>query len=406
VAIPDSDVQFDPVTGNVEMRVTDLPEMDTFNLLRSLGPVETTVFVPATVSFDIVWSGPVTRRVTVAHGTNGDLFSGQYTEEHVSMTWSATNSAGFSFRANRGDFSTSVPGTPFAEVGSERNGIFANADPVRAAAAPQQPVQQTLSAEQLQPVVQQAIASWQTAGASPAQVALLKLVQIHIGVLPSSYLGMQAGRQVWISPNAAGWGWFMDASAASSKAFPATPGSPADGKMDLLSVVSHELGHVLGLEDCPDLKDVMGETLTPGVRRLPTAGDLSADLVQVTIVVPTGGAGTGAGSPRSASSAKGGDQEVAAIVANMFLLPSQTTSAPAGQGNLASATVPVSLAWPPALLAAGGSDQAPTLSLTPREHISSTALLDQVFGEAAAKPLDQDLIGDLQAFDSSGEPRQ
>jgi hypothetical protein len=203
VPIPDSAVQSDPQTGNVEMRVTDLPEMDTFNLLRSLGPVGTTVFVPATVSFDIVWSGPVTRQVNVEHGTNGDQFSGQYIEDHVSMTWSASNSAGFSFQSNRGDFSTSVPGTPFAELGFERNGQFALADPGGAAAPPLQPVGQTLTADQLQPVVQQAIASGQAAGASAAQVTALNQVPVPGAALPGSYPGVEAGRQL---PAAGGQG--------------------------------------------------------------------------------------------------------------------------------------------------------------------------------------------------------
>jgi hypothetical protein len=389
VQIPDSDVQVNDA-GNVEMHVTNLPAMDTFNLIRSLGPVGTTVFVPATVSFDIIWSGPVTRMVNVANGTNGNQFSGEYVEDHVSMTWSATNSAGFSFQPNQGDFSTSVPGTPFAELGAERNGIFAHADPVRAAATPQQPVQQALTAEHLQPVVQQAVAFWQAAGASPAQVALLNQVQFHIAALPGSYLGMEAGQQVWISPNAAGWGWFVDASAASGQAFPATPGGPADGKMDLLSVVDHELGHVLGLEDSPGPNDVMGETLAPGVRRLPTASDLAADRAPVTTT-----ADLAVVSPRSPSSAAGSEQDVAAILAKMFLLPFQTAATPSGNGSPTPTPAPAPLAWPLSpLLATGSQDSATTLPLAPRAQAPSPALLDQLFAAVAVKPLDQGAFGD------------
>jgi hypothetical protein len=46
--------------------------------------------------------------------------------------------------------------------------------------------------------------------------------------------------------------------------------------MDLRSVLDHEFGHVLGLDDSDNLHDVMGETLAAGVRRLPRASDLGA----------------------------------------------------------------------------------------------------------------------------------
>ena len=48
--------------------------------------------------------------------------------------------------------------------------------------------------------------------------------------------------------------------------------SPTSDRMDLLSVVLHEFGHVLGLGDLDPLTDSdhpMTETLAPGIRRLP-----------------------------------------------------------------------------------------------------------------------------------------
>jgi hypothetical protein len=56
----------------------------------------------------------------------------------------------------------------------------------------------------------------------------------------------------------------------------ALAGGPAFGRIDLLTVVTHELGHVLGLEDVANEQhpgDVMDVLLEPGVRRLPVAGE-------------------------------------------------------------------------------------------------------------------------------------
>jgi uncharacterized protein (TIGR03118 family) len=77
-------------------------------------------------------------------------------------------------------------------------------------------------------------------GASPASAAA-----VSIPTLPASYLGVEAGNQVWSSPNAAGPGWNLDAS---------TP----TGRTDLRWSLDHEFGHVLGLDDSDNLQDVLG----------------------------------------------------------------------------------------------------------------------------------------------------
>jgi hypothetical protein len=107
------------------MHVNNLPMEDYFKLPNALadGPE-----VDATVSFDVVWSGPVTRRLNVHDGSNGNRFAGEYVENQATVTWSGSNELGFRFTANPGDFSTSVPGRAFAELGHERNGIFVPED--------------------------------------------------------------------------------------------------------------------------------------------------------------------------------------------------------------------------------------------------------------------------------------
>jgi hypothetical protein len=115
-------VQFHFGAGKAEMRVTNLHLEDYFNFPNGLADGHE---VDATVSFDVVWGGPVTRRVEVEHGTNGDRFAGAFVEDHATVSWSGSNELGFHFRSNPGNFSTSAPGRAFAELGLERNGIFA-----------------------------------------------------------------------------------------------------------------------------------------------------------------------------------------------------------------------------------------------------------------------------------------
>jgi hypothetical protein len=51
--------------------------------------------------------------------------------------------------------------------------------------------------------------------------------------------------------------------------------------MDLLTVLMHEMGHVLGLGDLSSTEDIMNGSLAQGVRLAPTPGDQSFDSLQI-----------------------------------------------------------------------------------------------------------------------------
>jgi hypothetical protein len=88
---------------------------------------------------------------------------------------------------------------------------------------------------------------------------LAQLAGLHVGVAEFSgaALGTLAGDLILIDADAAGHGWFMDLTPASNSEFrlradagilSATPRSDAFGRMDLLTVAMHEVGHVLGFD--------------------------------------------------------------------------------------------------------------------------------------------------------------
>lgn len=99
---------------------------------------------------------------------------------------------------------------------------------------------------------------WLDQGAS---LARLNQGTFAIADLPSGWAARTEGTRITLDTNGAGWGWFVDPSPEDNaefvpldSAYPeaqgdytAAPGSEAEGKLDLLTVLIHELGHVLGL---------------------------------------------------------------------------------------------------------------------------------------------------------------
>ena len=141
----------------------------------------------------------------------------------------------------------------------------------------------TLTPDQLAPVLAAAIDRWAAAGLGTADVSRLSGVNIQIGALPTGYLGLTAGSTIWIDATADNYGWFIDLSPNDDTEFIsngnatliAAGSSPAAGKIDLLTVLDHELGHVLGLDDNA-ADDLMAVYLAAGTRRLPTAAEVDA----------------------------------------------------------------------------------------------------------------------------------
>ena len=118
-------------------------------------------------------------------------------------------------------------------------------------------------------------------GLTAAQAAWLDGIMFSVDSMSGRHIGAAQSRQVRVDTDGAGYGWFIDPTPLSDEEFsiasPNWPDSSALGRIDLLTVILHELGHHLGGEDLdvetyPD--HFLADRLSPGQRRLPKPEDL------------------------------------------------------------------------------------------------------------------------------------
>jgi hypothetical protein len=127
---------------------------------------------------------------------------------------------------------------------------------------------QTLTQAAVQPILAEAFARWAGAG---IDVSALSGIDVRIADLGGTTLSLASGTTIWLDDNAAGWGWFVDPTPADDSEF-GTPGDQGEqGRIDLLTVLGHELGHLLGYPDAHS--GLMGDTLAAGVRLTPADVD-------------------------------------------------------------------------------------------------------------------------------------
>jgi hypothetical protein len=123
--------------------------------------------------------------------------------------------------------------------------IVDNDGALMAASAPSTP---SSAAALTQPALESVVSAAEAAWLASAPDADFTGVVVRVGDLVGLQLGLTVGRTITIDATAAGWGWSL-----------------AGGRMDLASVVLHELGHALGLEH--DDAGLMADTLAAGETR-------------------------------------------------------------------------------------------------------------------------------------------
>lgn len=124
IPIDSDSVEIDLDDGRASLHVADLPTRDAHDLLNNLTnghgstnpPIPPIAAVPATVSFDVEWSGEISRGNVVNEMQN---FRGDFIETGSTIKWSSKQD-GFFFESEDPNPARSIG----AVIGRERNGVF------------------------------------------------------------------------------------------------------------------------------------------------------------------------------------------------------------------------------------------------------------------------------------------
>jgi len=142
-----------------------------------------------------------------------------------------------------------------------------------------------LRASEADGILKTARAMWALSGITTAEFQLLQQTTLQVADLAGDGLGRRAGTTIIVDANAADFGWFVDATPGATEEFvrrrtrPGQPfrereffareNGPAHQRIDLLTVVLHEMGQVIGRNSTNTPIPLMDGALALGVRKLP-----------------------------------------------------------------------------------------------------------------------------------------
>jgi hypothetical protein len=246
-------------------------------------------------------TGPTISSVVIAEaiGPRDGTFK---TDEKLVITWAATSPNGIASQTmtvdgvaiapiygpygglyysctienwSAGTHTYTIRSTDSQGISSDKTSTFSvvAALTVDASAAPRGSADALIDA-QLAPIITEAERRWETQlGATQVETAMAG-VSIKVANLPAGMLGETLGKTIWIDDDAAGYGWFVDPTPGDDVEYGDVLGphtlaarrdTAADQRVDLLTTVMHEMGHLLGYQHAAD--DLMQAVLPLGVRR-------------------------------------------------------------------------------------------------------------------------------------------
>lgn len=140
-----------------------------------------------------------------------------------------------------------------------------------------------LKTDALEELYDSTLEIWAASGLSDDQLAQLADVELEVADLRPGLLAETSWGLIRVDDNAADWGWFVDPTPGENEEFELLDGeffalekSAADGRMDLLTALLHEQGHLLGYGHSDDSNDLMAEELAVGMRHLPSSEPIEA----------------------------------------------------------------------------------------------------------------------------------
>ena len=147
---------------------------------------------------------------------------------------------------------------------------------------------EAISEEDVERLAKEALARWEESGLTDEQLEALEKINYVVTDLEGVSVGRAEGDTIYLDDDAAGLDWFIDQTESLDEEFAMTDGllealtEEAMEGIDLLTVIMHEQGHILGLADvyaASEIDGIMHGGFDEGQRRLIAKDEAAESIV-------------------------------------------------------------------------------------------------------------------------------